>query len=380
MAESPLEAPEILSRSPEEGARRLALAYLDQATAALPRLAAEQEDPEALHDLRVALRRLRSCLEAYDRQLGGSVPGKLARRLRRLARATGPGRDAEVMIAWLRGPGGTGEPAGAGRHGQGARPGHLPRGHRHGRTWMLARLEARRDRAYERLRAELDRDFAPLEEGLRRRLSVYRAEVRLDETPPPSFGDAAADLLHRYAARLARRVGRVESAGAEEQAHRARIAAKRLRYLADPLAQLIEASHPPARSGQLVQRLKALQDLLGQLHDAHVLGNELAAALGEAAAERAQRLLELTLESGEIDLKRLRAERRRVLEPGLLALARRNRDRRDRLFAEFAERWQGERAEQLVRAADALGEALRAAGHDGRSDEAPGAAAEGGGG
>src|ERR1700680_2117802 len=101
MTESVEDSPEILERSPEEGARRLALAYLDQAAAALPRLA-DPEDGEALHDLRVALRRLRGCLESYADQLGDSVPKKLARRLRRLARATGPGRAAQVAIGQVR--------------------------------------------------------------------------------------------------------------------------------------------------------------------------------------------------------------------------------------------------------------------------------------
>jgi CHAD domain-containing protein len=360
MAESPLDAPEILSRSPEEGARRLALAYLEQAAAAVPRFAGGA-DPEALHDLRVALRRLRSCLESYDEELGDSVPRKLARRLRRLARATGPGRDAEVMLGWLRGQ--TGE------------PGPTPRGHRHGKAWLLARLETRQEKAYRELCGELDEGFAALAEGLRRRLSVYRAEVHLDGTLLPTFGEAAAAVLHEHAAALGRRLGRVESAGDEEEAHKARIAAKRLRYLADPLAQLIQESHPQARAGQLVQHLKKLQDLLGELHDAHVLEAELAKALADAAAERARRLLELTLAGGDLDPRRLRAERRRVHEPGLLALARQNRARRDRLFAEFAERWQGERAEQLLRDAEELGEALRAAGHGGELEEA---GAEGG--
>ena len=51
----------LLPRPPEEGARRLALSYLDQAARARPRLA-DPADAEALHDFRVGLRRLRSCL------------------------------------------------------------------------------------------------------------------------------------------------------------------------------------------------------------------------------------------------------------------------------------------------------------------------------
>jgi CHAD domain-containing protein len=349
MTESVEDSPEILERSPEEGARRLALAYLDQAAAALPRLA-DPEDGEALHDLRVALRRLRSCLESYADQLGDSVPKKLARRLRRLARATGPGRDAEVQIAWLR--------------ERGAEAGRRNRQHRQGLAWLLQRFERRKDESYGELRSEVARDFAPVEEGLRRRLSVYRAEVRLDKAlPSPSFGEAAAGILRRHAARLERRLRRVTAAGDVERAHAARISAKRLRYLADPLAQLVAAADGEARAGELVHGLKGLQDLLGELHDAHVLESELAAALGDAAAERAQRLLELTLAGGEIDQHQLRVERRRAYEPGLLALARLNRSRRDRLFDQFAERWQGERLEHLLAAAADLAEALLAGGH-----------------
>jgi len=362
MTESVEDSPEILERSPEEGARRLALAYLDQAGAALPRLA-DPEDGEALHDLRVALRRLRSCLDSYEEQLGDAVPEKLSRRLRRLARATGPGRDAEVQIAWLR------------EHR--AEVGRRNRQHRLGLAWLLERFERRKDASYGELRSEVARDFAPVEQGLRRRLSVYRAEVHLDESlPPPRFGEAAAGILRRHAAKLERRLRRVTAADDVQRAHAARISAKRLRYLADPLAQLAAAAHGQTRAGELVHGLKGLQDLLGELHDAHVLESELAAALGDAAAERADRLLELTLAGGEVDQHRLRVERRRAHEPGLLALARLNRSRRDRLFDQFAERWQGERLEKLLAAAEDLAEALRAGGH--AADNAAGQAAPAG--
>src|ERR1700720_4997311 len=97
MTESVEDSPEILERSPEEGARRLALASPHQAGGPLPRLA-DPEDGEALHDLRVALRRLRSCLDSYEDQLGDSVPRKLSRRLRRLPPATRPGPEPRVTI------------------------------------------------------------------------------------------------------------------------------------------------------------------------------------------------------------------------------------------------------------------------------------------
>ncbi len=335
----------LLERSPEEGARRLALAYLDAAGTAVPRLA-DRDDDEALHDLRVALRRLRSCLDAYASQLGDCVPGKLARRLRRLADATGPGRDAEVQLAWLR--------------RQRADLTRRNHGHRAGLAWMQERLERRQERAYDALHGEVMRDFPRVERGLRRRLSVYRAEVRLDGGPAPGFGAAAAAILSQRAASLGRRLERITAAGEVSRAHRARIGAKRLRYLAEPLEQLLAADRrPAARAGELVRRLKELQDLLGELHDAHVMEAEIAAAVRDAAAERAERLLELTLAAGEIDAVRLRTERRRPQEPALLALARRNRARRDALFGDFAARWQEEPVAELLAAAGAMAAALR---------------------
>ncbi|HEV7519443.1 MAG TPA: CHAD domain-containing protein [Thermoanaerobaculia bacterium] len=334
---APTEAARLLSRPPEEGARLLALAFLDQAAAARPRLD-DPEDGEALHDFRVALRRLRSCLKAYLDDLGDSVPRKLARRLRRLADATGAGRDAEVQIAWLRGEG---------------RP--LAAVHRPGHVWLLARLAARKRDAYGEIALEVADEFAAVERDLRRRLSVYRTEVRLDrDLPRRTLGATAAEILDAQAAELAVHLGRVDGPGAETAAHQARIRAKRLRYLLEPFREEVPAAAP------VVQRIKALQDLLGELHDAHVLEDEITRALAQAAAARAARLLELTLHDAPDD-KLLRAERRRRHEPGLLALAKRNRDRRDRLYAELAQAWLDGRAGDFL-ALGWLAEALTAAG------------------
>jgi CHAD domain-containing protein len=381
MADSPAAAAEILSRSPEEGARRLALAYLDQAAAALPRLH-DDADTEALHDLRVALRRLRSCLRSYAPQLGGSVTHKLERRLRKLASATGPGRDVEVQIAWLA-----------------ARRGEIARHHRAGLAWLLAHLGERRDAAYADLRGEMAAELTPFAARLREHLAVYRAEVRLDDARPPAFADAAADALRRHGDDLTRRLARLHAADQVAAAHRARISAKRLRYLADPLAPL--AAPPPpgtaaapapadtagnATTGNaaaarhrgrrpLLGRLKALQDLLGELHDAHVLEEELSAALATVAAERAGRLFDATLAIASATAasaaaspaadravgEALRQEGRRPRESGILALARLNRARRDRLFAELAASWQEAERESLAAAVEELAAALQQA-------------------
>ncbi|HEY7216075.1 MAG TPA: CHAD domain-containing protein [Thermoanaerobaculia bacterium] len=324
----------LLSRSPEEGARLLALSFLDQAAAARPRLA-DAEDAEALHDFRVALRRLRSCLRAYRDCLDESVPKKLARRLRRLARSSGPGRDAEVQIEWLQG-----------------RRAHLSSYHRAGLTWLLARLEERMRDAYAKLAAEVDRDFAEFERELRAHLSVYRTEVHLDPAIPlATLGETTAGILRSQLAELEDHLSRIADAEDEKEAHQARISAKRVRYLLEPLAEEVPGA------GSIVKRFKTFQDLLGDLHDAHVLELEIAEALENAASERSRKLLEISLADAPDD-KLLRAERRRPHESGLIVLARFNRARRDRLFATLKVDWLDGKAGEFLREVEGLGEAM----------------------
>jgi CHAD domain-containing protein len=323
----------LLSRPPEEGARLLALSFLDQAAEARPRLS-DLADAEGLHDFRVGLRRLRSCLKAYGDWL--DIPNKLARRLKRLASSTGPGRDTEVQIEWLRG-----------------RSPHLSSHHRAGLAWLIARLEGRMRDAYREMEDEVTDEFGKLEKELRARLSVYRAEVHLDVRAPRStLAEVTAGILLNQVEEFEGLLAQVEDAGSVEEAHEARIRAKRVRYLLEPLVEEIPGAGP------VVKRFKALQDLLGELHDAHVLEAELVEAVGAAAAERASRILELSLADAPDD-NLLRAERRRARESGLIALARLNRARRDRLFESLEADWLDGKAGDFLREVEGLGERMR---------------------
>lgn len=324
--------PGLLQRPPEEGARILALGFLDQAAAALPRLS-DPSDTEALHDLRVALRRLRSSLRSYKEELDGSLPKKLTRHLRDLAGATGPGRDTEVQVEWLRG-----------------RSRHLSARHRAGLNWLLARLEERMQKAYAEVLDLLPSELPEVEEGLRRRLSVYRAEVHLVASGSRiTLASATAVILRHHAGELHEHLSAVHTVEDETEAHKARISAKRLRYLLEPIAGEI----PGGLGTAVVKRLKGLQEVLGELHDAHVLETELRQAVEDAAAERARRLFDLSLAS-DPDEAALRLERRRPHEPGLIAVARLNRERRDRLFEEVRTGWLDDRGEGFFEEIEAL--------------------------
>jgi CHAD domain-containing protein/CYTH domain-containing protein len=289
-----MELPRTLVDLPaSEGARRLALTHLEAARAARTRVAASA-DPEALHDYRVALRRLRSCLRSYRPELRSTVTRKSRRRLDRIARATNRSRDLEVHLDWLAAQGAAAE--------EPERPGI---------EWLSGRLQDVQRREREAMLALDERLFPSLYERLSRQLQHYRLTVRLDgPEEPPTTATVAAQHLERAARRLDERLRRIQGEAGETEIHRARIAAKHLRYLLEPLA----AGLPGGDA--LIERLKGLQDAFGDVHDAHVFLPALRTA--QADTERD-----------------LRAD----LGPGLRSLARSLRARALEAFGRASREW-----------------------------------------
>jgi hypothetical protein len=105
---------------------------------------------------------------------------------------------------------------------------------------------------------------------MRRRLDTVEASVK-----GRSFTEASLELTRAAAADLRWWLAQVRGEGDSAEAHQARIAGKRLRYLLEPL----RAGFEEART--LVEGLKTLQDDLGELHDLHVLAGEIGAARAE---------------------------------------------------------------------------------------------------
>jgi CHAD domain-containing protein len=318
----------LLSRPPEEAARLVALTLLARAEEAARRLA-DPADAEALHDFRVALRRLRSVLRAYRGPLAGALKKRHRRGLRDLARGTGEGRDAEVALAWVA-----------------AQRDRLEEGQQAGLDWFAAQLEKRKGAGYDEAQRHLGEVFEPLAEELQKRLGVYTRRVRLDHGGggEDSFGDLVAAEARRDLARLEELLAGLAAPDDSARGHRARIAVKRLRYLLEPLERELPSVQP------IVRTLKQLQDVLGELNDAHVLEDELATAVEGAARHRALSLLDSAVAGGASAGAAGEGDDGGAGAPvsgwdpvdGLLALARLNRGRRDRLFAELAPVWIGE--------------------------------------
>lgn len=312
---------DILGRSPEEAARRIALGFLEQADAAAARLG-DESDAEALHDFRVAIRRLRSTVRAWRPYLDDAVSKKHRRALKSLQEITGGGRDAEVLLEWLA-----------------PQRQSMQDDQRLGLDWLVDRLRQRRSEGYAKARDVARRAFADLRGRLTRRLSRMTVEVRLDreDQHPTTWGAALAVRIRQHTDALFELLARVHSIEDRQQAHDARIAGKRLRYLIEPARPFTQ------RGADLVKQLKGLQDVLGELHDATVLLEELGRSAEQAAGERARRMHELA--KGAADEERLRRETAQDERPGLIELTRRAQERMQALFEELERDWLGEGAD-----------------------------------
>lgn len=323
----------LLELPAREAASRIALEYLRQATDASQRMANAAAD-EALHDFRVSLRRLRTCLRAYDDIVDEGLPRKARKRLKAITTATSRARDVEVQLAWLHSEIGNINP--------GRRPALLP---------LQARLEAHQKLAYETIRGEVLPDFQRLERRLRKALARLLEPSEDGTQSSARFAHVVAPLVHQHALDLKAYLTQVKSIADMEEAHLARISAKRLRYLLEPIASRLDTGEA------MIQELKALQDLLGGLRDVQLFAAELAAAMEEAAVEKARRLLQLALQDGTGSVK-LREAQRRNEYAGFLAAARLAQQRQEQLFARIREEYGSERvaafALQLIGLADQL--------------------------
>lgn len=100
----------------------------------------DQEDSEAVHKMRVASRRLRAALDAFESGADAKLFKKVNRRVKKLADRLGAVRDTDVMIAGLRA-----EQQAAPDEEQAA-----------GRQWLIDRLQAYHKQEQQALDAELE--------------------------------------------------------------------------------------------------------------------------------------------------------------------------------------------------------------------------------
>lgn len=238
---------------------------LVQETDASVRRLRDPNDGQALHDTRVALRRLRGWYRAFGDDLPVSTGRR--RRLRRLARSTNRARDAEVSLEWL----------------------SLlerrmdPKAHT-GIARFGAELRSLRDADYRRTRGELPGAWRKLARKLR--AGGHGKERKR------TFSQAFLGSLRSYAAEFERARERARRRPTPERIHALRIAGKRLRYLVETILPW----HPDADG--LIREMKALHDMAGAIQDLERLFALSEHAFLKQAGSRYRRLLAAYLDAG----------------------------------------------------------------------------------
>ncbi len=176
-------------------------------------------DKAAVHEMRVAIRRLRAALRVLGLK-------ELDPQVKRLQDALGKVRDLQLQVDWLRG----------------------------------------RDAALCNARAA---SLRGAEQGLGRELSRWRSEAL--PALLQAAGDSAASthkvwkILRKRLAMLEERLERARRSLSPQALHRARISVKQVRYLLDAAKKSL-----PKKTLSLESDLKTLQTTLGELHDLDV--------------------------------------------------------------------------------------------------------------
>lgn len=209
-------------------------------------------DPEGVHQLRVAVRRLRALVGLMKPVMTPEAAAFLKQELRWLQQALGNARDWDVFAL------------------ETLKPLHARLPEEAGLAGLDRAVEAARARAYDTARAALgDARYARLQ----LRLALWLHEGGWRPAASPGSGDptlqpiaALAETLLSRRAKALRKTARRCAGGGETALHEVRIAAKKLRYAIEFFRGLY--------SGKAVRRYHAklveLQDTLGTLNDALV--------------------------------------------------------------------------------------------------------------
>lgn len=267
------------------------------------------KDSERMHDIRVAARRLRSALTV----LADFFPKRQIKRwrktVRRLTRAMGAARDADVQIEFLKA----------------FLKQNADRRCRPGIRRLLRRLTRQRGALQPKVLRELDRFEKSgiadtLELALRPKKDHARSRYRRGAAPAKRLYTTAFDCLTELLEVMLAYEEQVMRPECVTELHRMRIAARRLRYAIEVFAPLY-----PDRLEDAHSRLTEIQEILGDIHDCDLWMEFLPAFLA-AEQSRARK------HDGHADTAN-------SLKLGLDCLSKERQEHRQARFREFVKRW-----------------------------------------
>jgi inorganic triphosphatase YgiF len=225
--------------------------------------------PEAVHQMRVALRRMRSALALFNKAAPCDAFVHFRGEAKRIASAMGPARDQDVLHDLV-------------EHGPAPALGG-------GKSFdaLLKASEKKRLAAYKAV-SELiaapatSRFVLDLQAMIARR--DWRGAIAGGETPPlgaPEFAAAALSRLDKRARKRGKNLVELEP----EQRHEARIALKNLRYAADFFTPLFEKGKGARK---FMRAMGELQDALGAYNDS-IVARAIVADIEKVAGAAAMR-------------------------------------------------------------------------------------------
>lgn len=225
--------------------RRVTTRLLQRRTRALKRHlpSAVAGDDRAVHQARVATRRLREAVPVLATGLKHSKATKAGRKIRGLTRALGGVREVDVTLRLLDELAGGGEVPRMALEDVRA---HVLTERDHRRALMLERME-----------------HVNVEKLGRRLASVCDA---LEISTNDAWRDVLGTRLMKRSRRLSAAIDEAGQMYVPERLHRVRIAAKKLRYALE-----LAADGGAAAAAPHVRTIKRAQDLLGRLHDLQIL-------------------------------------------------------------------------------------------------------------
>jgi CHAD domain-containing protein/predicted phosphodiesterase len=258
----------------------------------------DEDDPDAVHALRVATRHLRVALDSAKPFFGKKEHKHLVREVRRLAEAAGKVRDTDVLLEYLR-----------------ARALLETEAERAGIESLLDALSAERATVRDELDPLLDR-WADEDDSevvaFRDALTAIKPRRKLGDRA--LTGQVAAATIESALARFEKRGRQFADADAgPDAAHQLRIATKKLRYTVEFFAPLL-----PPDTQERVEALKELQTLLGIIHDRDVLIDLLAWERARALERQLHELEHAVFIDGTRD-ERLAAVREQLTSPDSFA-------------------------------------------------------------
>jgi CHAD domain-containing protein len=226
----------------------------------LPRKVVRNPQPKRVHQLRTTIRRTENLIKTIGMQNGNQR--KLLKKLDRLRRRAGKVRAFDVQIAALR----TVKGGGIGRQ----------------KAELMRLLEKKRERQERKLLGSLDNKNLS---DIRSRSEYLASAVKSQMQAAGDIRITLATLLRKFtkAARTARSL-------TEESLHELRLQCKSVRYSAELAGNSVQ-------SGEVIGKLKRIQNSIGEWHDWRTLARSAHKGLGEVAGRSLASMLDgITLE------------------------------------------------------------------------------------